>query len=222
MSSYIYRVPPQRYHPVRRAKLFNAALILFAPIFVPDADAFRFYDDGTESGSTAKAAQDIDISLNSAGDAQFHIRFRVQNQGALSGASTDDFSLEVNKNSSSYAAVTAASSDVQTDTASGLTPDAVTTNRASEGIADGTGSFVAGEQEETNGVIEDRQLTASNFTEHVWACKLIDTDLTGSDTLDFRIALNGGSPGMANSITPRITIVSAIPVGSLALMGVGI
>ena len=179
--------------------------VTLAAVFTPDVNAFRFYSDGTESGSSPKADEDIDIELDPAGDAQFHLRFRVQNQGSLDGDSTDDYALEVSKNSGSFAAVTGASSDVQSDTASGLTADGATTNRATNGIADGTGSFVAGEQEETNGVIENRQLTASNFTEHVWACKLIDADLGDGDTLDFRVTLNGGTPGMTNSVTPRIT-----------------
>lgn len=178
-------------------------------IFDPDADAFRFYDDGTESGSSPKAAEDTDIILDPTGDAQFHLRYRVQNDGSLDGATTDDFALEVSKNSGAFVAVTGASSDVQSDTASGLVADAVTTNRVTDGITDGLGSFVAGEQEETNGVIEDRQLTADNFTEHVWACKLIDADLAGGDTLDFRVTLNGAAPGMTNSVTPRITTPSA-------------
>ena len=178
------------------------------PVFDPDADAFRLYDDGTESGSSPKAAQDTDIILDATGDAQFHLRYRVQETGGVSGASTDDYALEVSKNSGAFAAVTGASSNVQSDTASGLVADAVTTNRATDGITDGTGSFVAGEQEETNGVIEDRQLTASNFTEHVWACKLIDADLGAGDTLDFRMTLNGGSPGMTNSVTPRVSTPS--------------
>ncbi len=179
--------------------------ISLANVFDPNADAFRFYSDGTESGSSPKAAQDIDITLDPTGDAQFHLRYRVQNDGSLAGATTDDYALQVSKNSGSFVAVTGSSSNVQSDTASGLTADGATTNRGTNGITDGTGSFVAGEQEETNGVIEDRQLTASNFTEHVWACKLIDADLGAGDTLDFRVTLNAGSPGMTNDVMPRIT-----------------
>lgn len=187
---------------------FTIAVHPLPDVFTPEVDAFRFYSDGTESGSSPKAAQDIDITLDATGDAQFHLRYRVQETGGLSGASTDDYALQVNKNSGGFVAVTASSSDVQSDTASSLTADGATTNRGTNGITDGTGSFVAGEQEETNGVIEDRQLTADNFTEHVWACKLIDTDLGDGDTLDFRVTLNAGSPGMTNSVTPRLSTPS--------------
>lgn len=182
---------------------------LFHDVFEPDFDAWRFYEDGTESGSSPAAAQDTSLTArNPSTDPKVHLRARVQEVGAgsLNGATTDDYGLEYSKNSGAYVAVTAASSNVQIDTASGLTADGATTNRATNGITDGSGSFVAGEQEETNGVIEDHQLTADNFTEHVWALTLVDTDLADGDTLDFRITLNAGAPGMTNTVVPRITI----------------
>ena len=186
---------------------------LFHDVFEPDFDAWRFYEDGTESGSSPAAAQDTSLTArNPSTDPKVHLRARVQEIGAgsLGGATTDDYGLEYSKNAGAYAAVTAASSNVQIDTASGLTADAATTNRATNGITDGSGSFVAGEQEETNGVIEDHQLTADNFTEHVWALTLIEADLADGDTLDFRITLNAGAPGMTNTVVPRITI--SLPV----------
>ncbi len=68
----------------------------------------------------------------------------------------------------------------------------------------GSGSFVAGEQESKNGLIEDRQLTASNFTEHVFAIRLISANLVNTDTLDFRLRLNGAD--FTNDVVPGITI----------------
>ncbi len=197
---------------------------LVIPAFTPDADAFRFYDDGTESGSVAKAAQDTNINLDSTGDPQVHLRYRVQEIGGLSGLSTDDWRLQRSKNGGTFFNVTGGGDDVLIDSASSLTEGAATTNRASEGISDGTGSFVVGEQKETNSLISNHQITANNFTEHVFALKVIDADLTAGDEIDFRMTLNGGTPGMANSVTPRITIVAAvaIPPNSLALMGVGV
>lgn len=182
---------------------------LFHDVFEPDFDAWRFYEDGTESGSSPAAAENTDLTARDPStDPKVHLRGRVQEIGAgsLSGASTDDYGLELSKNSGAYVAITASSNNVQIDTASGLTADAATTNRATNGITDGSGSFVAGEQEETNGVIEDHQLTADNFTEHVWALTLVDGDLADGDTLDFRITLNAGAPGMTNTVVPRITI----------------
>lgn len=143
------------------------------------------------------------------GNTKVHLRVRVQETGGLSGASTDDYALQYRKNGGTWTNVTASSSDVQADTTSSLTDGGVTTNRATNGLADGTGTFVAGEQEEANGVIEDRQLTANNYTEHVWALLLIDADLADGDLLEFRVTLNAGSPGITNSVTPSITITKA-------------
>lgn len=179
-----------------------------ATSFTPDFKASRFYADGTESGSSALAAQDTDIIVNTtAADQQVQLRLRVDETGGAAGASTDDYALEVSKNSGAYAAITASSSNVKADTASTLSDGSATTNRVTEGISDpGAGSFVAGEQEAANGVVEDRQLTADNFTEHVFAITVVRADVASGDTLDFRITLNAGAPGMANTVIPRIVV----------------
>ena len=185
---------------------------LFHDVFEPDLAAWRFYEDGTESGSTPIAAEDTNINRTITGDSKVHLRVRVDEVGAgtLNGASTDDYGLEYDKNSSgTWVAVTASSPDIKVDTASSLTADAATTNRATNGITDGGGSFVAGEQEETNGVIEDHQLTANNFTEHVFALVVVDADVANADTYDFRLTLNAGAPGMTNTVVPRITITKS-------------
>lgn len=194
--------------------------------FLPAANAFRLYEDGTESGSAPIADQDIDINRNVEANSQVHLRMRVDEigSGSAAGEATDDYALEVSINAGGFVAVTGASTGVQSDSGSSLTDGVATTNRATNGISDpGGGSFIAGEQEEINGVIEDYQLTADNFTEHVWALLLIAADLSNGDTLDFRVTLNGGAPGMTNNVVPRITAekAAALVAGSLMLLGIG-
>ena len=185
----------------------EAVLSGAAATFTPLVNAFRFYDDGTESGSSPLGIQNANITRDVAsGDRKVHLRYRIQESGGADGATTDDYGLEYRKNGGSWTAVTASSSNVKSDTASGLTDGAATTNRGTNGISDGTGSFVAGEQEEGNGVIEDLQLTTDNFTEVVWALSVIQADVAETNTLEFRVTLNGGSPGITNSVTPQITI----------------
>ncbi len=185
--------------------------------FSPDANAFRFYeDDGSpsESASTPIAAQDTDVIRDISSDNQLHLRFRIEEVGggSIGGATTDDYQLQYRVNGGGgWANMTASSTEVQADTASELTDDGATTNRATNGISDGSGSFVAGIQEEGDGEITDYQLTADNFTEHVWALDLIAADLVGGDFIDFRVALNGGNPGMDNSVVPRITMAAFNP-----------
>lgn len=180
-------------------------------VFTPVANAFRFYEDGTESGSTPIDAQDTNISRNVTADSILHLRVRVDETGNGAGATTDDYILQFSKNAGAFTTITSVSANVQgAGTGAGLTDNAATTNRATNGISDpGTGSFVAGGQRESDGTVFDRQLTASNFTEHVWAIKLIAADLANNDTLDFRVSLNGGAPGMTNNVTPRITVTKS-------------
>lgn len=186
-------------------------------VFSPNANAFRFYDDDAgEAASTPLANQDTNVSINvDGGNVAFQLRYRVQNTTAVAGATTDDYELQRSPNAGAYATITGATLAVITST-SGLTNDNATTNRATNGITDGTGVFVAGEQC-TDGVLDNHQLTASNFVEHVWGGTVVAADLSNGDTIDFRVSLNGGAPGMTNSVTPRITIQKSITgTGALA------
>ena len=190
--------------------------------FNPDADKWRFYEDGTESGSSAIAAEDTDLtSRNVDSDSQVHIRWRVQELDGVSGATDDEWKLRLSYNLGAFGTISASDPQVRPDTTSGLTDAGATTNRGTEGISDGTGSFVAGEQEEGNGVIETHQLTASNFTEHVWAMTLQSAGLSDGDTLDFQIALNNAD---VSSVVPRITVSKGAPATVVqdVIMGPGI
>ena len=192
------------------------------PAFTPAVNAFRFYYPGSESGSTPIAAQDTDITLNANGNYRFHLRFRVQEGGGGAGAATDDYQLQVSKNAGAYANVAAASTNVKSFDGPELTDGGATTNRATNGITDGTGSFVAGEVEDVNGSIEDLQITASNFTELLYACEVVGADVANGDTLDFRITLNGGTPGMTNSVVPTITVSKPSTADYSLLTGDGV
>ena len=194
--------------------------------FRPRADAFRFYEDGTESGSSAIAAQDVDLTSRSVdSDSQVHLRWRVQNLAAVAGATADDYHCFASINSGAFFQVTTSTSNVKGDTSSGLSDTTVTTNRSlPDGIADGTGSFVAGEQSES-GTIDDRQLTASNYTEHVYAVVLISADLSDTDTIDFQ--MRGPTNGPFDQITTaaataRITVSKGGAALQDIIMGPGI
>ena len=176
-----------------------------AAAFTPDADAFAFYENGTESGAALMysegEAKDVMRNHTVTADKPFHLRWRVQETTGGAGATTDDYGLRYRKNGGAWTAVTASSSNVQA-AAGGLTDGDATTDRLSAG----TGSFVAGEQEEVNGVVEDSQLTASNYTNHVFSLTLVEADLASGDVLEFQLTLNAGTPGMTNTVTPRLQV----------------
>jgi hypothetical protein len=61
--------------------------------------AYRFYADGTESGSTALAAQDTPASADlSGGDLNAQVRVQLQSTNAIDPASTDDWQLQYELN----------------------------------------------------------------------------------------------------------------------------
>lgn len=189
-------------------------------VFSPSANAFRFYDDDAgEATSTPLANQDTNITVNvDGGNVALQLRLRIQATTAVAGATTDDYAIQRSHNAGAYATVTTVTTAVIAST-SGLTNNGATTDRATNGIANGTGSFVAGEQS-TDGTVDDWQLTASNFSEIVYGLTVVAADVANGDTIDFRVSLNGGAPGMTNAVTPRITIQKAV-VNSGALSGAG-
>lgn len=84
---------------------------------------------------------------------------------------------------------------------SSLTDGNATTNR----LGSGTGSFVAGEISE-DGLVDDLQITASNYTELLYSLTIDSDAVADADTLDFRVLRNGATTGMTYTVTPRITI----------------
>ena len=124
----------------------------------------------------------------------------VQNRQAA--GSTDDYRLDFDKNVGGFVIIPTIDTGAGVSAAvAGLTNDNNTTNRTTNGIADGTGSFDAGLQI-TDG-IGNFTLNASNYTEIAFGIKLYAINLANLDTIDFEL---GRPNAMVNTIIPRITI----------------
>jgi len=164
--------------------------------------AFRFYnDDGSESASTAAAAQDTNVTITEGGGNQsFHLRIGLQETGGTSGNSTDDWQLQYSKNGGAWTNVTTTSSNVKAFDSANLMDSGGTTNR----LTGGTGAYNPGKISE-DGLLDDLFLLASRHTEFLYAIQTIDADLAATDTLDFRVLYNGATTGVTYSVTPRIT-----------------
>lgn len=179
--------------------------------FVITFAAFRFYNDGTESGSSPLADQDTDVTgFNVDSNNQFHLRIRLDETGSgdVSGETTDDYAIQKRLNGGgAWSTITAATSIIRTDTASDLTDGGASTNRSTNGISDGAGSFFAGIQEEGDSEITDFQHTFNDFTEHVFALEAVSADLSDGDFCQFRVILNGSI--VTNSVVPQITFEKA-------------
>jgi len=163
--------------------------------------AFRFYEDGSESGSVAIDTQDTNISEDNTGDSVVLLRILVEATGIAIDTEPDpDWRLQYRKNSGTWTNVTTSSSNVKGFASSSLTDGGATTNR----LTGGTGTFIAGLVSE-DGLADGSDPQAGQFTEYLFALTLIDADTVDTDTLDFRL-LRDGSTLDTYTVTPRVTI----------------
>ena len=175
-----------------------------AMTFTPVLRHFRWYDDdGSESGSTVAGAEDATVDFTVAANLIKHLRVLVEETGGASGAGSDQWRLQYNKNGGGWVNITNSSFNVRNQSASQLTDTAATTNRATDGLTDGSGSFIAGEQEDNGNFFEFR-LTSNNFTEHVYGLQFTAADLADSDSIDFRVTINSST--FTHDATPNATI----------------
>lgn len=171
----------------------------------PRQAAFRFYnDDGSESGSTATAAQDVNITITEGGgNCSFQLRIGIQNDNANPQPLTHQ--LQYSKNGGIYTDVTTTSSNVKAFNSANLTNDATTTQRLT-GL---TGSFTGNGGVSEDGLTSSVSLPASGCKELLYAIQTVDADLANGDTLDLRVLANGSTLSGGYTVTPRITNQSA-------------
>lgn len=187
--------------------------IMIEAEFIPPAtfaaDAFRFYkNDGDEDGSTPYAAENTNVSAFPVNGASpiIHLRYRVQETAGIDGLATDDFKLQASVNGGAYSDL--GSEPVHVGGSTFLTDGDPTTDRATNGISAGTGSFVAGKLDEANGIVDNLQLTANNYTEILFVVFINSSTANNGMTVDFRLQVNGVT--ITNSVTPRITLSKQI------------
>lgn len=171
-------------------------------VYAIEQEAFRFYGDGTESGSTPLAVQGTDI--DKVPSETFQLRVRMNESGGEAGGGSL-FQLQVEKNATGgFVDVTGASSNVQA-VAGGMTDDEVTTER----LTGGATSFVQGRVDEADGNTTTAvDTTANNFTEIVYSLTIVDGDVANADTLDFQL-LDDMDGNVTYTVVPRVTVQKA-------------
>lgn len=186
--------------------------VAYSMAFLPSPDpsitqaAYRFYQDGTESGSTAAAAQDTALTLNLYESAPvLTLRVRLQSTTAVDVPGVDDFRLQYEIDASgTWIDVTAVSLDVAGDVANpNFTEGQATTNR----LTGGSGTFVAGKVSE-DGLVDNVGWSANNYTELAYAILMSSTF---GITVRFRVLHNGATTTMTYSVTPTINVVYTTP-----------
>ena len=170
----------------------------------PVQQYFRFYEDGTESGSVAIDTQNTNITRSVTADSNLLLRISVTESDGVSGAATDDWQLQYSLNGGTYTNITTSSSVVKAFNSSNLTDAGATTQRlSSNGL-----SWIAGKISE-DGLVDNHQLTAFNATEYLFALTIVSADVSHNNTIDFRLLLNGSdftSFGGTYAVTPTITV----------------
>jgi hypothetical protein len=136
-----------------------------------------------------------DSSLTSAGKAGVGIADCFDSRG-------EDVSDQVLDNFKVYSFAPATPKVTGYNSAS-LTEGGATTNR----LGSGTGSFVAGKIAE-DGLVDDTQITASNYAELLYSITINASEVSAADTLDFRVLRNDSTSGVTYTVTPRVTISS--------------
>ena len=166
---------------------------------------FRIRDDSTAADpgtpnwiSTENQSTAVVIDA----DTNFRIRFVVSNSGTAN--STSDFGLYVNKNSTSYAAVTASSSNVQAaDASSSADATALTTSNFQ--LTAGTGTAANGEYSEDG--VAGANLSNGDYFEVEFGVTIISGDVADGDTLDFRVYYGGSAMDQYDTnATPRVEV----------------
>lgn len=183
-------------------------------VFTPDVTAWRWYeDDVSEAGSTALGSGNNENLTRTftIGDATAVLRIRIQEDGGAAGAATDDYQLQFSRNGLTYADVNT-TSDVYAFNSTFLTDAGATTNR----LGAGSGSFVAGKVSE-DGLLDNLQLTASNYTELVFPLGFNNDIFADTDTIDFRVLVNGAV--MIYTVTPRLIVDGDIGTHPVEVVG---
>lgn len=167
--------------------------------FTPSQNAFQFFADGTEAGSTALAAQGSAPTIQLATDFNFQLRIRFQENGGKNGGVTDDWQLQYNKGGAGWVSITASSAVIKGFNSASLADADPTTQR----LTSGSGSFVAGAISE-DGLVDNIRLTSSNFQEDLWSLTLVFADIVDGDSIQFRALINGAT--MTYNDTPSLTV----------------
>lgn len=183
------------------------------PPFAPSQNHFRFYEDGTESGSTPIANEDTNITRTLDTDSNLHLRLLFLENNAAASAAGLDWKLQYSLNGGGYVDVTGSSSVVKSFDSASLTDGNATTNRATNGLTDPAATFDAGEIEDVDGIILDDPLAASGFTEQLWSLTCVSADVSNGNTIDFRVVYDNTGAGyttMTYNVTPRITVSKTV------------
>ena len=179
--------------------------------FACSQSRYRFYDVGNPTTNSALAAENTAVAPTVGTFFYTQLRVQLQETGGVSGVGTDDYKLQYQINSGGWTDVgntSGASAVSMYDESDTFTHGG---SVSSARLTAGTGSFVNGELADTSNTVTDHQLTASNYTEHVWSM-VVDPEFmssSSSQTIEFRVLRNNVSTDMTYTVTPTINLTKS-------------
>jgi hypothetical protein len=176
----------------------------------------RFYSDGTESGATALAAENTNLTGQSA-SAIYMVRigYYLTGTGSLSPAPK----LQYNKNSAGWNDVNSSSNVFRPFNSSNIADNATTTNRLT---LNGGTTFGAGRYDEVDGAITTSVSlsdTGNDETEFLFCIQAQSADIANADAVQLRLVNgNGTTLGSYPGTLPQITFTVAATYSQAAFM----
>ncbi len=178
----------------------------------PDVYGFRWGSDVTDA-NTPSFLEVMDASreiLQSDLDATvFFIYVGIENDGDMSASSA--FHLQHDSGSAAWVNVTTTSTFVRTIAGQDADLDAIT--GLPSGFNAGAGTFTNGEYSDATASETDVNVGGGLYSVHVYSIEFQSADLSGGETVEFR--LTHGGVAMTNDVVPTCTIEAA---GSALLM----
>ena len=176
-------------------------------------------DDGNETTATWKAAQNTNWTQDT--DEVFRFRAEIQEGNAV--AQAQDYTLEYDVNGGGYQPVGTSGTAVLVASSPNITDSVATTNQ----LTAGTGTFTAGEIDESTATKAGLTVAASGHTELEYVLKLNPSLLVAGDVVHLRVykgAIGAAVPLNTYTVTPNITVskpsrttgVAQISLGPLA------
>lgn len=175
----------------------------------PRLDQFAFYnDDGSDTTSTLKAAQNTNISVDPAGgNLTVQLRLGIQETTGSTGVSANLWRLQVSKNGGAYANIATSPADVGAANSANLVNGTVISAGRLTGLS---GTFNTGEvQNNAATTASSKGISAGNWDEFVWAIQITAAGIAIGDTYDFKVLYAGADLTGGYTVTPRITVASA-------------
>jgi len=164
---------------------------------------YRWYDDDNTDvdATTGLAAEDNTYEVPAADlGTSHHLRIKLGNSGAkvANAART----LQYNVDGAGWNTVTTTSSNVRM--IAGQPTDADAT---AELLGTSARTFTAGEYDDADGSTT-HNIQPGEDTEDVWSIEFRSADLSGGESIDFRVLYEGATTIMTYTVTPNATIAT--------------